>query len=254
MSINRIDVNACFGHWPYWDLPHKTPADLVGLMDRHGIERAAAMSLRGLFIDWRAGNDETLAAAKDHPGRLIPAATISPFPDCSADDVGRLADAGVRVVRLYPGFHNYPLDGPFTDAICTAAGQRGMIVSIPTRPMMNWRFKTIDLAAIGAIVDRHPGTTFLMSGPNYLVEYQALVGLMRRCANVVYEISCIQGFDAVRRLVGQVGADRILFGTGAVLHYPACNVAKLDHADLTEADRRAIACENAARLLHRPTS
>jgi predicted TIM-barrel fold metal-dependent hydrolase len=46
-----------------------------------------------------------------------------------------------------------------------------------------------------------------------------------------------------------VGCERLLFGTGAVLNYPACNVAKLDHAELTDAQRAAIASENAASLL-----
>jgi hypothetical protein len=34
-----------------------------------------------------------------------------------------------------------------------------------------------------------------------------------------------------------------------VLNYPACNVAKLDHAELAEPQRIAIAAENALRLL-----
>jgi predicted TIM-barrel fold metal-dependent hydrolase len=246
----RLDVNACFGHWPYWDLHHKSPEDLLGSMDRNGIDRAVVMSLRGLFIDWRQGNDETLMAAGNHTGRLIPAATISPFLEGTVKDVNRLADAGVRIIRLYPSFHNYALDSGFTDSICRAAAERGITVSIPTRPMMNWRFKAIPIEAIGAIVDRHPRTTFLMSGPNYLVEFQALVLLMRRCRNVVYEISCVQGHNAVRSLIDQVGADRLLFGTGAVLHYPACNVAKLDGAEISEEQRLAIAHRNAERLLN----
>ncbi|HSW43981.1 MAG TPA: amidohydrolase family protein, partial [Phycisphaerae bacterium] len=191
-----------------------------------------------------------LDAARRQPQRLLPVATISPFLEGAAEDVHRLADAGVRLVRLYPSFHNYPLDSAFTDTICRAAAERDMIISIPTRPMMNWRFKTIAIEAIAAVVDRHPKATFLMSGPNYLIEFQALVWLMRKARNVVYEISCIQGFNAVAQLVRQVGADRVLFGTGAVLHYPACNVAKLDHADLTGQDRQAIAGENAERLLN----
>ncbi len=245
----RIDVNACFGHWPFWELRHRSAEDLVRVMDRNGIDRAAAMSLRGLFIDWRAGNEETLAAAKRHADRLLPAATISPFLDGTADDVRRLADDGFKMVRLYPLFHNYPLEGAFTDAVCSAAADRGLPVCIPTRPMMNWRFKTVAIDVIASVVERHPRTTFLMSGPNYLVEFQGLVRLMQQSGNAVYEASCIQGHSAVRSLVGQVGADRVLFGTGAVLHYAACNVAKIDHAEITDEQRRRIGCENAMRLL-----
>ena len=246
----KLDVNACFGHWPYWDLHHKSPEDLVGSMDRHGIGRAVVMSLRGLFIDWRAGNDESLAVTRQYPHRLIPAATISPFLDGSADDLRRLAETGFRIVRLYPTFHNYPLDSAFTDTICRTAAEHNLPVSIPTRPMMNWRFKAIALEAFAPLIERHPRTTFLMSGPNYLVEFQALTLLMQHYSNVVYEISCVQGYDAVRLLVERVGSDRLLFGTGAVLQYPACNVAKLDNANITDQQRQAIAGDNAMRLLN----
>jgi predicted TIM-barrel fold metal-dependent hydrolase len=207
------------------------------------------MSLRGLFVDWRDGNDETLAAAGRHPSRLVPIATISPFPDGDAKELERLVGAGVRGVRLYPAFHSYLLDDPFVDDICRAACELAIPVMIPTRPMMSWRFKPLPIEQIGPVVERHAGTSFLLSGPNYLVEHQALVRLMSRRPNVSVEISCLQGFCAVEKLVRQVGAHRVLFGTGAVLHYPACNVAKLDHAQVSQEQRRAIASHNAQRLL-----
>ncbi|MEP0841155.1 MAG: amidohydrolase [Phycisphaerae bacterium] len=245
----RIDINACFGHWPYWDLPHKTPAELVGLMDRAGIDRAAVMSLRAMLVDWRAGNEETLAAAKAHPGRFIPAATLSPFLGGGGDEVRRLAGGGFRLLRLYPQFQSFSLESDFADEVAAAAGESGLPVMIPTRPMMNWRFKTLAIETVGALAVRHPKTTFVLSGPNYLAEFQAVVRLMRKAPNVWCETTCFQGFGALRRLVEDVGADRILFGTGAVLHYPACNAAKLDRADLTEPQRTAIASANAGRLM-----
>lgn len=247
----RVDINACFGHWPYWDLPHKTGEDLIRLMDRNGIDKAAVLSLRGILVDWRAGNDETLAVSAKHPGRLIPMATLSPFMEGNGDELRRLADSGMRGVRLYPLFHSYPLDSDFTDDICRAAAERRIPVMIPTRPMMNWRFKTVAIESIGTLAARHAATSFIVSGPNYLIEYQALVKVMRQCPNVSYEISCLQGFNSVADLVSQVGADRVLFGTGAALNYPACNVAKLDHAELSAQHRDAVAAENALRLLGR---
>ena len=244
----RFDVNACFGHWTYWDVPDRTPDDLVALMDEHGIDRAACLSLRGALVDWRRGNEETLAAARRF-GRLVPFATISPFQGGNGDELRRLCDAGVRGVRLYPQLHSYRLDDPFVDDICRVAAERRVPVMIPTRLMMNWRFEPLSIDLIGAVVQRHPQASFLLSGPNYLAEYQALVQVMKRSTNVSYEISCLQGFEGVRRLVSEVGAERVLFGTGAVLNYPACNVAKLDHADLPAAQMDAIAAGNALRLL-----
>lgn len=247
----RVDINACFGHWPYWDLPHKTGEDLVDLMDRNGIDKAAVLSLRGMLVDWRAGNDETLAVSAKHPGRLIPMATLSPFMEGNGDELRRLADSGMRGVRLYPLFHSYSLDSDFTEEVCRAAAERRIPVMIPTRPMMNWRFKTVAIESIGTLAARHAATSFIVSGPNYLIEYQALIKVVRQCPNVSYEISCLQGFNSVANLVSQVGADRVLFGTGAALNYPACNVAKLDHAELSAQHRDAVAAENALRLLGR---
>ncbi len=272
--MRRIDINACFGHWQYWDLHHKTPAELVGLMDRFGIERAAVLSLRGVFVDWRAGNEETLAAAAQFPERLIPTVTLSPFMtldtpqslrdsasrgghgrsgvskvNSGADELHRLIDAGARGVRLYPAFHSYRLDSAFVDEICRVAVERGVPVMIPTRIMMNWRFVPVAPDLIADVVTRHPRTQFILSGQNYLAEYQTVIKLMHRAPNTWYEFSCMQGFGAIARLVAEVGSARVLFGTGALLHYPACNVAKLDGAPLEASDREAIAWRNAARLL-----
>lgn len=248
-GFGLFDINACFGHWQYWDLCDSSSDDLIALMDGHGVERAAVLSLRGVFIDWRQGNEETLFAARRYPDRLVPFATVSPFLGGDGDALHRAVDAGARGVRLFPSFHSYRLDSDFVDAICTAAAQRGVPVMIPTRLMMNWRFVPVPVDSIGAITGAHPETTFILSGPNYLVEYQALVRLMKRCPNVSYEFSCMQGFNAIGKLVAEVGVERILFGTGAVLNYPACNVAKLQHAEITPEQRTAIASDNAERLL-----
>ncbi len=59
--------------------------------------------------------------------------------------------------------------------ICRAAAERRLPVMIPTRPMMNWRFKTVPIETIGDAASRHRQTTFVVSGPNYLIEYQSLV-------------------------------------------------------------------------------
>jgi D-arabinose 1-dehydrogenase-like Zn-dependent alcohol dehydrogenase len=36
-------------------------------------------------------------------------------------------------------------------------------------------FKAVAIETIGVVTARHPATTFIVSGPNYLIEYQALV-------------------------------------------------------------------------------
>ena len=244
----KIDINACFGHWPYWELPHCTPESLTALMDRNGIDAAAVMCLRGIFHDWREGNRETREAAAQCE-RLIPFATISPFLGGDAEALTALLKEGFLGVRLYPAFHSYTLGSIFVDEICAAAAEQHAPVMIPTRPMMNWRFKPLEIQSIAQLAQQRPRTTIILSGPNYLVESQGLVEAMLACRNIVYEISCMQGFRGISKLVDCVGFDRVLLGTGSLLQNPACNVAKLDNAEISQHAREAIGAGNAMRLL-----
>jgi len=57
------------------------------------------------------------------------------------------------------------------------------------------------------------------------------------------------GFEAISKSVRQVGSDRILFGTGSPLQNGAGVVAKIAHAEISDAAREAIFSGNARRLL-----
>ncbi len=50
--------------------------------------------------------------------------------------------------------------------------------------------------------------------------------------------------------VREVGVDRVLFGTDTPLYCSSMQRARIDHADLTEDEKRAILCENALRLFN----
>lgn len=244
-----IDVNAFFGHWPYWPLPHTSGQDLLRLMDQHGIDRAVVTSLRGLHGDWREANAETLALARSHPDRFAPLACMSPMNGGGAAALRELVEQGFRGIRLYPLLlQGYSLCSPFVVEVCTTAGQLGVPVVIPTRPMMNFRFPTLPVEQVETLAERFRDTRFILSGPNYLSEFRAAVEAMQRHENLLIETSCMQGFRAVAQVVQAIASDRILFGTGAVLHYPACNVAKLAHAKITPCQRQAVAWYAAHRL------
>jgi predicted TIM-barrel fold metal-dependent hydrolase len=49
--------------------------------------------------------------------------------------------------------------------------------------------------------------------------------------------------------VSQVGAERILFGTDTPLYFVASQKARIEHAEIDQAAKRAILYDNAARLL-----
>lgn len=49
--------------------------------------------------------------------------------------------------------------------------------------------------------------------------------------------------------VREIGAERVLYGTDTPLYFAPMQRARIDHADLSDQEKRLILCENASRLL-----
>jgi len=71
-----------------------------------------------------------------------------------------------------------------------------------------------------------------------------------RHGNVYADTSAARSItpNLIEWAVRQVGADRVLFGTDTPLYHASMQRARIDHADLTDAVKRMILCENAERL------
>ncbi len=158
-------------------------------------------------------------------------------------------------LRLFPQYHTYHLlYEPFIDALCEQAAARSLPVQLPLRVLMNWGMPMLDIGWMVAIVERHPKVPWILTGLNYFHELRTGIDLMRRYPTVYLETSCIQGFEAIRKIVDECGSDRLLFGTGMLLQNAAANVSKLLHARISDAAREAIFGGNAARLLQLSTN
>ena len=246
-----IDCHAYNGKWPYWPVPEASPEQVAALAGSAGIDRIVVTSTRSIFVSWTDGNQETQAAAQAHPERLLAFAVAGPTELSHRLNAHCLKlDATVRGVRLFPQFHTYHLlYEPFIDELCEQAAALQIPVQLPLRVLMNWGMPMLDLGWMAAIVDRHPKTPWILTGLNYFHELRVGLALMRRHDSVHLETSCIQGFEAIRKVVEEVGSDRLLFGTGLPFQNAAAGVAKVCHARISDAGREAVFGGNARRLL-----
>ncbi len=250
-----IDVNAFIGKWPYWPITASTGAEVRARLAEWGIQRAAICSTRSLFVNWEDGNAETEREAAASDGALVPMVCLGPLelshilPDRTYD-FDSYAARGFRGVRLYPQHHSYhPLYEACVEPILEDAAHRGWPVMLPLRVIMNWGVPMLDIGVLSALITRHPNVQWILAGINYLFELQMAISMMRRFERVHLETSCIMGFEAISKSVRQVGSDRILFGTGSPLQNGAGVVAKIAHAEISDAAREAIFSGNARRLL-----
>jgi uncharacterized protein len=250
-----VDVCAYFGKWPYWPIDACTPSAVVEEMNRCGINSAAVLSTRSLFVGWEEGNLETEEAVQQFPGRLVSFACLGPLELSHTlrghtFDLDKYRERGFRGMRLYPQYHTYhPLHEPFVGEILEEAGRLEWPVLLPLRVIMNWGMPALNLDWIVALVERHPRTPWILSGINYFHELRVAVSLMQRFPSVRLETSCVQGFNAITKLVEQCGSDRLLFGSGLPLQSGGANLQKILQARIPEQARESILGGNAHRLL-----
>lgn len=254
-----IDVNCYLGHFAFRQLRNNTADGLLRMMDAKGIEKAVVGSAAAVtYRNTLSGNEELYREVKSHRDRLIPFAVINPGYAGWADDLKICREEfGMRGVRLHPGWHNYKLADACCRELVAAAAEHKMPVSIPIRVEDNrqrhWLVDVPDepLAAINDLVKANPKATFILAAGSGFT----------RCAlgkkqndlpkNYYIEICRVTALLAneLAQLVNNIGAERLIFGTGMPFHYPDPAILKLKVLDISEADKERIRHANAAKLL-----
>ena len=254
-----IDVNAYLGHFAFRRLQHNTAAALLALMDTRKIDKAVVSSAGAItYRNTQAGNEELAEEVRGHRDRLIPFGVINPFYAGWQDDLKICHEEfGVAGLRLYPKWHNYQLSSPCCRELVNAATERGLVISIPMRVEDNrersWllNIPDIPLDEIVELVKAHPKARFLLLNgqgytgsplgrknnglpPNYAIELSRLSAVLA---------------NEIGQLIANLGADRLLFGTGMPFNYPDPALVKLEVLDATDPDKDKIRSQNAATWL-----
>jgi len=238
MARQTIDVNTIFGFWP------KRQADisldtLLRLMAERGTEQACTLSARGVFYDFLAGNEETLAAARDH-SELIPVGTVNPcrWLGCT-EEARRLLDVGVRLFRFFPQYQEWTIgQAPFRKLLREVLAPSGVALMLPAE---------MGFTAIG---DMAAGieNPIIVESFRYSALAEALV-VMQEVPNVFIETHLINSPNWVELLKDGVGVERIIFGSNAPLSYISAATAQIEYAQVSTEDKALIFGGNLKRIL-----
>lgn len=254
-----IDVNAYLGHFAFRQLRHNTASALLSLMDAKNIDQALVSSASAItYRNAQAGNEEVAAEVKGHRDRLIPVAVVNPFYAGWQDDLKICHEEfGMAGLRLYPKWHNYGLNDPRCLNLVNLASERGLFVSIPLRVedhrQRSWLVDVPDvpLDEIANLTKTCPQARFiLLNGLGYA---RSLLGRKDtgRPTNYALEISRLSAVldDEIGQLIAQLGAERLMFGTGMPFNYPDPALLKLEVLEASAADKEKIRWRNAALWL-----
>jgi predicted TIM-barrel fold metal-dependent hydrolase len=256
-----LDANAWLGHYPFRQVPHNTPDGLLGLMDKHQIERAVVSSLHAVFYrDPQGGNEELARWVAPHRDRLIPCATLNPTYAGWERDLRQCGEEWeFRGLRLFPAYHNYRLAGTECRDLVQAATERGLHVAIPLRLEdrrgRHWLDTTaeVSLADVADLARACPEAEILVLEALGVENSSFVRDPSLAEARVSFEFSRMTTVlqQTIPRLLETLGPERLVFGTGMPLKYGKAALLKLELLEAPPAVKERLAHENMERLLGR---
>ena len=252
-----IDCNAHLGYWPFREVKNSQPAEFVSLMDRCGVTQACVAAFQGiLYSDVQPANDWLIEATAEQRQRLVPHAVINPnFPEWESD-LQRAVEAGCVGVRLYPNYHCYEVGDGCVSELMAAADECGVTVSVYVR-MYDERLHhprcmvpPVELSGLPEVAAQFPDVGVLVCN----VKRAAISGIaegLKKLANLYVELSHVEGTGGLEKLVAEIGAGSIVFGTHAPYQYAESALLKMRESALSEDEQAAILSENAQAWMGR---
>lgn len=255
--MKLFDINTAIGHWPFQQLPYESAAALEAHLKKYDISGALTVNTHGLFYrDVQNANIELAQWIGGNPF-FTGCASINPaYPQWEKDLQRCVEEFNFRAMRLTPPYHGYEADSPLTDKALDAAEKFDIPVLIPQRIMDLRQRHHLDVSNIVApetifeLAKRHPLCRIVCT--ETLISDVELVQLAP-LKNVSIELSRqLTGFSGVfRRVADTIGADRILFGSGAPFKEVLPSVIKILDSGLPEEALHKIAYQNSNMLLQR---
>jgi hypothetical protein len=234
-----IDINTLFGPMPA-GAADLSVDELTGMMGKHGVRSACTLSTIGMLLDHNAGNAATKAACAETTN-LVPVATLNPQTFFGTDGpFSRFKADGYKLVRFFPDRQGW--DTGYAPMVVLAKR-----LEVEGLPLMVDVDRPGSATRLAQALVAHPAS-LILAGVDESMLAEA-IALMRAHARIYVEISRLLSVGAIRQVAESVGAERVLYGSGAPLQPMASVLGALRHAALTDEQRARVLGGNAKSLL-----
>jgi predicted TIM-barrel fold metal-dependent hydrolase len=168
------------------------------------------------------------------------------------DVVKEMQDNGIRAAKMYPRTHHYFFNEDTCGALLSELEKHEILLLLEGGfmygPDLLEPSNQVVLADLDAMLTRHPNLPVLLQGSRW-DSTRYLHTLMTKHKNLYLEFSANQSNRAMEVYANWFGAQRMLFGTGALDKSPGAAKSFVDYCTLSEEEKANIAGRNLARLL-----
>ena len=226
---------------------HSSSGHITPKLDRLGVEAVVTAPWEGIATDGMAGNLHTVRAAQKYPGRYYGYNTCNINYDEDLAGWRRWFEEYPEVfvgIKPYWPYQGFSLLDERLKPWLDYADRRRLLLLLHT---------TSDTALdeADALCPRYPGITFILAhaGSDYH-NAEHCVRVAKAHRNAVAEIT----YTTVTRgmieyLAGEIGADRVLYGSDLPMRDPAPQLGWVAYAGISEEEKKMILYENMKRLM-----
>ncbi|MBI2440255.1 MAG: amidohydrolase family protein [Lentisphaerae bacterium] len=251
-SLRLFDSCVTMGRIVHSGLPSLTSANILAMLDRYGIAEALVHEHHARTVYPREHGNQRLLTEISGLERLHPVWVLEPpaQPGLAAARaaVSAMRSAGVRAAR-FP-LNRAPLLAWLWEDLCAALEERRVPCFLDFGADSTRGSLRDDQAnELRNLALAHPRLPLILSHVmGGLGLHYAVVPLIRRVSNLYLDITGILEFW--RTVAYEVGAERVLFATGAPFTDPGILVSNVQYdARLTLPQKKLIAGDNLRRLL-----
>ena len=219
--------------------------DWLERMEESGISHAVAAPPDDFVVIYNEeGNRQMAKWADKFPGKLSALAVANPWYGAKAVDILQKGfDCRLAGLYLHPARQGFRLTEKIVDPLIEVCIERGKPVYSSTgTPVCAMPFQLAELAR------RFPEARFVMGHFAYtdFAGYD-VIPAAKQAPNIYLDTSCVPG-SAVRQAVEEIGAERIIFGSGYPRSMPRLEVDKIRSLELDSNNLYKIMCGNASSL------
>lgn len=236
-----VDMHAHYGRLRWFPYEKVDGNALIGELDRTGIEKIFVSPTPASTPEVRWSNDQVLQGVRAHPGRLLGYAICYPInEELGIGEIKRAIEAGLHGIKMHSGA-KIPYTDPGFEPVWHFADERSLPVLLHT-----WG----DLEKLAPILEKITRAPVLLGHSGAGNKAKEYVEFARRFANVYLELCWSKvPYGVVEYFVGELGADRVLWGSDAPAMAVTQQFGRILFADIPDEEKRQILVTNPKRIL-----
>ena len=221
-----------------------TSAELLSVMDKFGIEKAAVWHRAMYDYDPLKGNGILTEAIAGQTDRLLPVWTILPAITDRDFEPDRFLSAmkanGVKMLKAFPLQNRYILCDVTMGEQLSLFQELKIPIYLEPQP---------DYQYIYNVLKEFPRLTVILCNIGIWPSARLIYPLLKQYPNVYLETGDMGSTHAYEQICDYFGSERLLYGSNFPSNSPGCSLHCLMSANISETDREKIAGGNLERLL-----